>query len=250
MASGFHLSRIAPDSAELDGETTKLDDTKIGWLRVIFHGNIRWARPAYPKGCFTPPTKAFLDKYREKLGVWVAPQWSSNDDEQSCHLVWTAFSPFGAQVLPPDVEAGFPAKQFFYTANWELLVDDEGTVDARYVDNDKPDGDPKEYPMRFRVDKADGGKLSVALDVDGEKTTLDLTGFDKETVLTLGDGAVKAAVADHMKTLWSQLTTYLGGLQAPPGTAGGPLITTPPGGSPPAWDAKIESTHLLLPDEE
>jgi hypothetical protein len=253
----LHLARIHPFDAAMDAEFK--DDEKIGWLRVVYHSQIRWARPAYPKGHYTPPTPEFVKKYAEKLGVWVAPEKSSNEDERDCHLVWFGFSPYGADVLAADVAGGWPNKQFFFTANWEFIVDDAaGTLEARYVDNDVAAGAPTEWPVRFQVSKADK-KFSVKLDAGSgpDKVSLELSGVDADTILKLGSAIVHAAVAEKLQALYSSLksgydshTHAPGSFVAPPGVAGGPIagVSGPPASPAPAWDPAIASSHLLLPD--
>jgi hypothetical protein len=69
---------------------------------------------------------------------------------------------------------------------------------------------------------------------------------DDTAELILGDGAVKVAVADHLKTLYTSLKTGYDSHThtAPPG--GG--ATTPPVSPAPAWDDNIESSQVKIPD--
>lgn len=65
--------------------------------------------------------------------------------------------------------------------------------------------------------------------------------------MVLGDGAVHAAIAEHMQTLWGQLVTYL--TSATVLTALGPSAPIPvTSGPPPAWLASIKSNKSSLPD--
>ena len=68
---------------------------------------------------------------------------------------------------------------------------------------------------------------------------------DADAKLTLGDGAVKATIADHMQALWeAMMDTYLfhehidsmGGTGA---VSSGPMDS---------WDANINSGKLTFPD--
>lgn len=75
-------------------------------------------------------------------------------------------------------------------------------------------------------------------------------GKDADAKLTLGDGAVKAAVADHLKTLY---TTAVSGIKAAfdnhtHATGVGPSGPPVPTAVFPTWDANIESSKLLIPD--
>lgn len=64
--------------------------------------------------------------------------------------------------------------------------------------------------------------------------------------LTLGDGAVKVAVADHLQTLYGLLKTAYDGHKHPTGTG--------PSGIPdtlaPDWNTDINSSQMLIPDTQ
>lgn len=88
--------------------------------------------------------------------------------------------------------------------------------------------------------------------------SLNLEQADADAILTLGDGAAVVAIADHLKTLYNSLQgklntfdghthQYIPALHPAPA----PTATTGPSAtvSAPSWDSKIESTHLLVPDE-
>lgn len=75
------------------------------------------------------------------------------------------------------------------------------------------------------------------LKVEGSATT---------AKLTLGNGAVKAAVADHLETFWtSTVVPWLAAITVPTGTGpSGPPLNNPP----PSWDPTINSGKLTFPD--
>jgi hypothetical protein len=75
-------------------------------------------------------------------------------------------------------------------------------------------------------------------------------GKEGDAKLTLGDGAVKAAVADHLKTLYTTAGT---GIKAAFDTHTHPTGVGPSGPPTapvvfPNWDPNIESSKLLIPD--
>ena len=221
----------------------------IGWVLVEYKGNITWARPVYPLGSFRPPSDKWLTKYAPKLMAWVAPEEEEDLAQTGDHLCVLGFN-FAEGTLPDDVTGAFPNKQFLYAADWEVVLDEstgKTELEVRAIDPDAPPGTPAEKVIQITLSKTDK-KLSIAVDVVpvGKKPTVTFEHVDKDTVMTLGDGKVKAAIADHLKTLWGNLVTAINGLKAPSGTAGGPLV--PSAGPPPAWDSTIESAHLLFPD--
>lgn len=91
--------------------------------------------------------------------------------------------------------------------------------------------------------------------------TMGVSGKDGDTTTVLGDGAVKAAIADHMESLWGDLVSYLDGhthLYNEISVAGGsgapavgipiPTETQAPSQSAPTWDGNINSQKLTFPD--
>jgi len=89
--------------------------------------------------------------------------------------------------------------------------------------------------------------LEVTLEEDPE---LKVEGKAATAKLTLGDGAVKAAIANHLKTLYNSLKAKLDAadLHIHTDSMSGPTTTpTIPVGAP-SWDSGIESNKLLFPD--
>jgi len=90
---------------------------------------------------------------------------------------------------------------------------------------------------------------SIGSSIDGDPC-YQFTGSESTAKLVLGDGLVKAAVADHMETLWnamkSTVETWAGSHIHPSGVGptgtGTPLLTID------SWDPDINSNRLFLPD--
>lgn len=89
--------------------------------------------------------------------------------------------------------------------------------------------------------------LTVTLE---EETELKAEGKAAAAKLTVGDGAVKATIADHLKTLYNSLKSKLDAFDSHthPDPQGG--LTGPPSApiGAPSWDSSIESNHLIFPD--
>ena len=140
---GLHLARIhspGPNPEDHIPETQQPDNTKKGWLQVIYKGGIRFARPCYTWGRFTPPTTLWLEKYADKFGVWVIPEETEHSIEREDHLVYLGFDPF-EDTLPQDILAAFPEKKLAFTDRWEVVVDD-GSADPSFSVRYK--GDPSD----------------------------------------------------------------------------------------------------------
>jgi len=83
----------------------------------------------------------------------------------------------------------------------------------------------------------------------GKGAGLKITGKDGNAVTTLGDGGVKAAIADHLETFWTQFKAKLDAFDAHvhptalgPSGPPAPLIVCPP------YDQAITSNKLKFPD--
>jgi hypothetical protein len=93
-------------------------------------------------------------------------------------------------------------------------------------------------PVGSRLELTVGGGATVLLEMS-----------EAGARLVLGDGAFSAAVAEHLEALWTQLATYLH-TQFVVLTSLGPSGTAAAAGAPapPAWDPRIASDKLKLPD--
>lgn len=70
-----------------------------------------------------------------------------------------------------------------------------------------------------------------------------------DATLTLGDGAVAVAVANHLQTLYQSLATNIAAADAHTHTLGAGVTSGPNVPiAPPAWDSNINSNKLLIPD--
>jgi hypothetical protein len=138
-----------------------------------------------------------------------------------------------------------------------FLIDARRAHDGEYqADGSEPDpandGSTGNFLMQLPQNS------TVTIQINGG-ATLVLTDQDGNATLTLGDGAVRLAVADHLEALYNQLRTeiqtwsqtflahthlYIFGPTGP-ASAG-----TPPGTAlnPPAWDSRINSSKVAVPD--
>lgn len=97
---------------------------------------------------------------------------------------------------------------------------------------------------KFEIVITDAGGFVQAL-IDGG-LCFKAEGKDGDAMLTVGDGAVKVAIADHLNTLW----TTFSGTEFPAHTHVDGFGGTGPVNSGPisAWDTAIESTKVTIPD--
>jgi hypothetical protein len=97
------------------------------------------------------------------------------------------------------------------------------------------------------IDLQEGSTLTVRT---GNGATLLLTEKDGDATLTVGDGAVSVAVADHLEALYGQLKaafdahTHTVPIVGPTGTT----ASTAPLMPAPGWDSNINSDKVTIPD--
>jgi hypothetical protein len=251
MAGSHYLARILPwaDAAQLYAEHA--DDENKGWLLVIYKDEVQWARPCYPRGQFTPPTQAWIERHAEKWGVWVAPEMHPHAEEQDDHLVYVGFEPLGG-TLPSDVEAGFPKKQLWFTADWEVVVNEDAAAPEVEIRAINPDA-PEQPPVRFLLKKVDGTlEVKLAAGSGPDEKTLKLSGVGAQSKLELGDAAKSATIAEAFQTFWGQVKSYIdahthqaGSLVAPMGPVTG--VTGAPASGAPGFDSAMISSQLKFP---
>jgi len=84
----------------------------------------------------------------------------------------------------------------------------------------------------------------LELDINGATLKVELA--DGAARLTLGDGVVAAAVSQHLEALYGQLAQWLATHTHT--YAFGPTLVPDQAAALPAWDRRIESDKLLIPD--
>lgn len=161
-----------------------------------------------------------------------------------------------------------------------LLLFNERSID-NFIAGDGADTDPDEYRMHDLGDavavlgfypdskalaQADldterltagftenGAKIHIGADhvevtFDGG-STIKLEQKDADATLTLGDGAVHAAIVEKLEALWGQLKTAMDTYDAHTHPTGvGPSGPSTPPSAIPAWDGSINSTKVSFPD--
>lgn len=135
---------------------------------------------------------------------------------------------------------------------WGVTDDGDFLVDTREANDGSVDksGKEPEPPTdgshgNYNVKMPKGAIMHIQIE-EGETITIEEK--DGKAKLTLGDGAVKVAIADHLKDLYASLKSYIQNAMVPTGM--GPSGTIVAGSGPaPSWSESIESTHLIIPDE-
>ena len=167
--------------------------------------------------------------------------------------------PIGQRMRLLDAD-GHPRFEKHRGAAWG--VDDDGNyiVDLRQAHEGSYNVDGSELPPpldgssgNYTVKLPKASTVTISIE-DG--ATLTLADKDGAATLTLGDGAVKMAVADHLETMYAGLKANVDELKlahnthahptAPSGPISIPSVTV--ASSAPSWDPNINSSKLSTPD--
>jgi hypothetical protein len=146
--------------------------------------------------------------------------WANNGELKS------ADGELGHEADPPTDGKGSHTLKLPQDATFAIALFDMSTPES-----------PVEV-MSFAIDK--DKVLAKVTQNDSLKVEEDLA----DAKLTLGDGVVKVAVADHLETLYGLFKTAYEGHKHPSGT--GPTGT--PDTPAPSWDPNINSSQMLIPD--
>lgn len=113
----MYLAKISQEHYEVD------DERGIGWLKVEYKGTIRWALPKMRFGAFEMPSKEWIEKYGESLGVWIVNDDVADERESERYLVWDGFT-FLKGNLPKEAFDEYPYVRLYFTENWKMLFSD------------------------------------------------------------------------------------------------------------------------------
>lgn len=147
----------------------------------------------------------------------------------------------GNEPTPPIDGKGSVANRLPKDAEWALQFLDMTTTPGTPIT--KAEFKWKDGSLESEISDPSGFFQGI---VDGSLCyKFQYSGADAE--LTLGDGAVAVAVADHLQTLYASLKTYIE--TAFVNTVWGPSSTIlAASGSAPPWDPNINSDKLTIPD--
>ena len=223
-----------------------------------------WIRPAYDWGWFYVPD---IDEQVE-----IEIKTDSDIDEMrgqtslaDADVEWRGKRHYSDEAKHPtpihdDFKTNYGKRRGFNTPSGHVLLfdDTEGETKVYLTWSKEEDGDISQ--MLFDTDGSvkltmtDKSTLhlkdnEVEIKLDGNGAGFKVTGKDASTVAVVGNGAVHAAIAEHLQTMWGLLKTQCDLFDAH-------LHTTPVGGSGPpvpllvcpAWASNIKSGKLSFPD--
>lgn len=183
--------------AQISVEEYEVDEDQIGWLRVLYKGEIRWAMPKMRFGSFEMPSKEWVEKYGSMLGVWIVGQTTPDERDGESFLVWDGFT-FLKGKVPQEALVDFPYARLYFTENWSMLFSDmkdkNRFVLKHLVDNSMFSIDrTKDAECITIVD----GKFNhnVLLDKDGITV---LEGTSGNTIVMDKDGNVAVTVSGNV----------------------------------------------------
>ena len=193
------------------------DEDEIEYQAAVFNPNIRWRAKRMWGGEDTDSPRPIPDEFKTNYGKrrGFATPWGhlfifdDTESEPTINISWS--------------DGGTVPKRS------ALLFDKDGTIKLS-IENG-------EHLFHFKHDEVEI-KLS-------EGASLKLTGKDAAAITILGDGGVKAAIADHLETFYGQLKTWLEAITVPTGMGNSGTPLNAPATS---WDSSINSNKLKFPD--
>lgn len=146
-------------------------------------------------------------------------------------------------AIHDDFKTNYGKRRGFATPHGHTFVFDDTTDNPTVALTWRKTKDDIEKRSSFTIDKDGNFNLSVMDGVNSFK----LEGSGAATVGRLGDAAVKVAIADHLQALFGQQRQWNIVHSHPTGVG----ESGPPSQAVdhPDWDPKINSSHLLIPDE-
>lgn len=259
-----------------DATVTKVDQKQPGYIMVKCVGLLgdedtelpMWVRPAFDWGWFYIPeigeivevevlTGSPQDEIVDQMAInnldiqWRGKRHYTNAtmDPKSGSTAATVHPDFTSENYGKRRGFATPAGHvivFDDTAGktkiwitWSKMKDDKVNVTQMVFDTDGT----------FKVNVL--GKHSIHLKEDEVEIKLSdgaaakITGKDANAATVLGDGGVKAAIADHLKTLWNNNKSIHSDVHKHPTAFG---LSGPADVPAEAWNTAIESTKLKFPD--
>lgn len=190
-----------------------IDQLDIKWRGQRFYGNSEADNPTVINAAFTEVNYGKRRGFATPFGHTV--MFDDTDGSQKVAMTWVQEKQAGSDT---------PEKLS------QIILDSDGTVKLSVLGK---------HSIHLRENE-----VEIAL---SEGAGLLLVDKDASTTTILGDGGVKAAIADHLETFYGTLKTYIEGAIVP--TAMGPSGTILAGSGPaPTWDSAINSSKLKFPD--
>ena len=184
----MYLARFANEIGNFDPDSEK----KLGWIKVEFRGQIRWARPCMPLGTFQVPSVEWVQKYGHWVNIYV-----DFLDEDPADLIWVGFSPLKGRI-PPEVYAELKedgTATDLFTVEYPIpSAEDQANISNSEVDA----GD---YPyvkllhisehLKVLVNEKEGTQKFLVKFSDGTSMLLDrTTDEEKISLIDAKDGSV------------------------------------------------------------
>ncbi len=201
---------IGRDDDEQNGQSS-INNLNAKWRGQRYYGNSEGDEPTVIHEFFTG------DHYGKKRGL---------------------STPFGHVIMLDDT-ADAPKITITWTS--EKLKTEDTKISQIIFDTD---GTIKLSVLGKNFVHLKENEVEIQLD---EGAGLKLTNKDADATTILGDGGVKAAIADHLQSFYGNVKSYIEGAIVP--TAMGPSGTILAGSGPaPTWDSNINSNKLKFPD--
>lgn len=200
------------------------DDTdKLGWIKVVYNDEVRWAMPHWDIGQIKIPTKEWMEKFGSYIFIWVD---KVDDSEYLCWTGWAllklpANDGDGKQLTSYPSElletiTSYPYVQLWFTENWTMTIDD--TADKNKFTLAHSDGSYLIIDRTINangkieiLDKQANGDNKITLDannlklqdLNGHQMTMNSTGLELKSsfgdVIKMISGQMEISPANFCK---------------------------------------------------
>lgn len=204
---------VAGTDLDENYQQASIDQLDVKWRSKRYYGNEEGDEPTVINAVFTEENYGKRRGFATPFGHTLL--FDDTDGGQKIVLTWVQEKQAGSDA--PDKLS-------------QITLDSDGTIKLSVLGK---------HFIHLRENE-----VEIQLN---EGAGLLLTDKDAATTTVLGDGGVKAAIADHLETFYGNLKSYIEGAIVP--TAMGPSGTILAGSGPaPTWDGAINSNKLKFPD--
>jgi hypothetical protein len=248
VVTEYHIARVT-SIADDEGSTGRFKVACIGILGDDVTEIGQFVEPRLPWGSFLIPDVGDLVEISCTSGAHSDESFQQSSID-ALELRWhgvryyTADANFPVPINVNFTDTSYGKRRGIATPLGHVLFFDD-TPDAQQISiiwSKKKDSAAAE---QNRLDFLKDGSIKFGI-LGGAAFAME--GKDADALAKFGDGAAHVAVVEHLETLYADLKSYIE--NAFVNTAMGPSATIlATMGPAPAWDPKINSTHVSIPDE-
>ena len=206
----FEVFQKYADNGKIPGAiqaipTGEVLDTDPTFIEILLGNKSVFAKPCMSFGSYNVPDKAWLDKYKDEILVWVV-----FENGNPAHPVYLGVSPRDNKELPKD---NFPNVKSRKTVEFEYFIDD---VNKEFHLNKINSDNSTKHGVKITDDLVSVSDKSNEFIIDfssGKITVKNKSGqsliLDKQTILGKGKGTSSVILGEELLLKITELITIL-----------------------------------------